>query len=112
MQQKSNQTLLRSNIHQKLYPDDLVLDAFGKLNPSISERTAYFFDCWVDNRPNRYMIKEIISSQRKPIIAEMNMLLDKIGLTPMWDYQIKGSEIRFARASDLAMFKLSWNHDR
>jgi hypothetical protein len=58
------------------------------------------------------MIKEIINSQRKIVIADVNLLLKDIGLKQMWDYQIKGSEIRFRRSEDLAMFKLSWNHDR
>ena len=109
---QNSQTLLRSNIHQELFPDELVLEAFGKLNPTSSERTAYFFDCWCDSKNNKFMIKEIINSQRKIVVADVNLLLKDMGLKQMWDYQIKGGEIRFRRSEDLAMFKLSWNHDR
>ena len=112
MQPESKQTVYRSQLHQRMFPDDLVLGAFGKLNPSTGERSAYFFELWMDSRPNRYMIKEIIQSQRKLIVADITKFLNKLGLRQMWDYQIKGSEIRFSNATDLALFKLGWDHDR
>ena len=104
---KSNQ-LLRSELHQRLMPDELMLTAFGKLNPSVNERTTYFFDLWMDSNKNVLKL-----SDRGKLIRE---IFDKhcrdLGLLPLWDYQIKGVEVRFLRADDLAMVKLGWKDGR
>lgn len=100
--QSNSDTLLRSNIHQQLMPDDLMLEAFGKLTPSRDERTRYFFDLWCDSRDNRMSIRH---RDRK---REFIKFCEQFGLRLLWDFQIKGQEVRFCQASDLAMIKIGW----
>lgn len=84
-------------------PDERVLEAFGKLTPSTSERATYFFDQWCNNRKN---VLKIIPKRAD----ELHVLCKQYGLLPQWDYQIKGSEARFSNEHDLAMIKLGWKN--
>jgi len=102
-----NVQLSRSSLHQRLLPDELMMAAFGKLNPSVSERTMYFFDMWMDSKNNILHLKNS-KAEREEVDKHCRVM----GLLPLWDYQIKGKEARFLRAEDLAMIKLSWNNDR
>ena len=40
-----------------IFPDDEMIDAFGHLTPSLSERNAHFFDKWMEWRSHRMKIK-------------------------------------------------------
>lgn len=57
------------------------------------------FGHWLDWRPNRLRIEEYPRIQ-------VEHVLDELGLSKN-DYQIKGHEIRFATASNLAFLKLN-----
>lgn len=96
--------LFRSETYQRLYPDELMLEAFGKLNPSASEKQLYFFDLWAKRRPNRIMIEKAQHDYRE---NNFKLVLKQMGLREPWEYQIKGSEVRFEHAQDLAMFKIA-----
>jgi len=54
---------VRSNVLQRIFPDEYMLQAFGKLNPSRSERTVYFFEKWCDWHNNKIKISHL-SSQK------------------------------------------------
>lgn len=95
--------LHRSKIYQSMMPDELVEEAFGKLNPSPSERAAFFFERWCDSRNNILKIDRTKAN-------ELHSLCKTYGLLPQWDYQIKGMEARFVRAEDLAMIRLGWKN--
>ena len=41
---------LRSSVYMEIFPDDEMIEAFGHLQPSLSERNAYFFDKWMEWR--------------------------------------------------------------
>lgn len=92
--------LFRSHTYQSLYPDELMLEAFGKLNPSSSEKATYFFEMWVARRSNKIVVHDIKK-------YEIKDLLRQLGLRELWDYQLKTNEIRFEHKEDLAMFKLA-----
>lgn len=98
-------TLFRSNVYQEMYPDEKMLEAFGKLNPSAQERNAYFFDLWLQRRSNSCTITSKRDKQRAKDI------LKAMGLKEMWDYQIRENSIRFEHKQDNAMFKIAWNND-
>jgi hypothetical protein len=84
-----------------MYPDSLMVQAFGTTTPDTATRTAYFFDMWMQWRSNRYITSSGSSEQIRSI-------LKKSGLRDLWDYQLKGNEIRFQYPEDLAMFKIHW----
>ena len=48
---------LRSSVYMEIFPDDEMIEAFGHLQPSLSERNAYFFDKWMEWRANRMKIR-------------------------------------------------------
>ena len=97
-------TLFRSSVYQDMYPDEEMMSAFGKLNPDVQERNAYFFDMWMKRRANRFVISPVKS-------ATVKRLLKSIGLRDLWDFQIRENEVRFEHAEDLAMFKISWRNN-
>lgn len=91
----------RSETYQKIYPDELMLKAFGTLTPDVSRRLTYFFDMWMERRKYRCFV------DNTKIKLAINVL-KQIGLKDPWDYQFKGPEIRFSYAEDLAQFKIMW----
>lgn len=97
--------LKRSELHQRTFPDDLMLEAFGTLSPSVKERTAYFFEKYTEWRANRIRIK------RNHMSAVKKLLRDS-GLLDMWEYQVMHNEVRFAQADHLAWFRLSTDVDQ
>lgn len=91
----------RSETYQKLYPDDLMLKAFGTLTPDVSSRLGYFFDLWMERRKHRCIVPDYKIKLAVTILKQM-------GIKDPWDYQLKGPEIRFSYAEDLAQFKIMW----
>lgn len=91
--------LKRSSIHQELYPDDQMIKAFGKLNPSTAERTAYFFELWMIRKSHE--VKFIGPPTPHHDICK------SLGLKTPWDYQIQGASIRFADAEKFAYYRIA-----
>lgn len=105
--------LKRSSLHQRLLPDEAMMKAFGKLNPTVSERTVHFFELWMDSRNYSLQLgeRQVIGVQKlndKNLRENADKLCKRLGYLPLWDYQIKGLEIRFTSETDLAMFKINW----
>ena len=97
---------LRSNTYMELFPDDEMLDAFGVLTPSLSERNAYFFDKWMEWRPTRMKIHHIKSKKTENNIKET---CKAIGLREFWDFQVRQGEVRFAQSDYMALFRIKWD---
>ena len=93
---------VRSSIYKRMYPDELMMEAFGTLTPDTTARTAYFFDLWMKRRQYRHMLGAMSA------VDSATELLNTIGLRNPWDYQIRGFEIRFEYPEDLAQFKITW----
>lgn len=93
----------RSSIYKDIFIDEEMQAAFGKLNPSVSERTSYFFDLWMQWRSHRIKFDSRINSVRK---EEIKTRLKQLGLRDLWDYQLKNNEIRFKNAESMAFFKI------
>ena len=91
--------LKRSSIHQAMYPDDQMMEAFGKLNPDTTERTAYFFELWMIRKP--YEIKFADGS------ATHHEICKSLGLRSPWDYQVQGNAIRFDNAEQFAYYRIA-----
>lgn len=96
----------RSSTIQKIFPDEYMLEAFGKLNPSRSERTLYFFEKWCEW--HNYKIKIVHLPSNK--IYDIKKLLEQLGVREFWDYQMRNGEIRFADSETLGFFKISASH--
>lgn len=96
-------SVTRSSTYQKIFSDDYMLEAFGKLNPSRSERTVYFFDKWCAWHNHKLKISPVTASK----ITEIKKILNSIGLREFWDYQLRNGEIRFCDAEMLAFFRIS-----
>jgi hypothetical protein len=91
--------LKRSSIHQLMYPDNDMLDAFGKLNPNTTERTAYFFELWMIRKP--FEVKFVDGP------TAHNDICKELGLRTPWDYQIQGNAIRFNTAEQFAYYRIA-----
>jgi hypothetical protein len=91
--------LKRSSIHQAMYPDDQMMEAFGKLNPDTTERTAYFFELWMIRKPY-----EIKFADNPPLHHD---ICKSLGLRTPWDYQIQGNAIRFDNAEQFAYYRIA-----
>lgn len=91
--------LKRSSIHQAMYPDDQMMEAFGKLNPDTTERTAYFFELWMIRKP--YEVKFTDAP------ALHHDICKGLGLKAPWDYQIQGNAIRFDNAEQFAYYRIA-----
>jgi len=94
-------TLTRSNTYANMFSDEKMLEAFGKLNPTLTERTAYFAECWLEWRANRYMLIRGKSDR------ELRKVLIDYGLQDFWDFQLKSGQIRFRTPDLAAISKLS-----
>ena len=80
----------RSKTYQSIFSDKKMLEAFGTLRPSVSERTAYFFESWMDWRHNRVKLKARVDQPCKNMLKEL-------GLKEFWEYQVREGEVRFNR---------------
>jgi hypothetical protein len=78
----------RSKTYQSIFGDKQMLEAFGTLRPSVSERTAYFFESWMDWRHNRVKLKPRVDQPCKNMLKEL-------GLKEFWEYQVREGEVRF-----------------
>ena len=99
------QPIKRSEIYQATWPDDYMLEAFGKLNPSLAERKTYFFERYMEWREHRIHIKH----GHMPKVKE---ILRQSGLQVMWEYQVMHNEVRFAKAEHLAWIRLVGDIDK
>jgi hypothetical protein len=97
----SETKLKRSSTYNRMFSDDKMLEAFGKLNPTLTERTAYFAECWIQWRPNKYMLIRGKSDR------ELRKILLDYGLQDLWDFQLKSGQIRFRSSDMAAISKLS-----
>ncbi len=114
---------LRSSVYMEIFPDDEMIEAFGHLQPSLSERNAYFFDKWMEWRSNRIKIPPeivnglaskrtpgvIMGGKKKEYEGAIREVCKGIGLREFWDYQVKPGEVRFAQSDYMAMFKINWD---
>jgi hypothetical protein len=95
----------RSKLYANLFPDELMLEAFGTTMPSQSDKNAYFFNRWMDWKNNEIRFTTITSpSIFKKAAKEA---CNQIGLKEFWDYQARGFSIRFKDAELLAFFRIS-----
>lgn len=82
------QVIPRSDTYQKIFSDELMLEAFGTLMPTVSQRTSYFFERWIEWRPYQVKLKPRVDQ------AVRNLALE-IGLKEFWEFQVREGEIRF-----------------
>jgi len=102
----------RSDAHRKLFPDDEMVRAFGKLNPTVAERTEYFYDMWLKRRGNQLNMAEtawVDDGFFRSDELQADILLKGLGLRDPWDYQIRNNIVRFEHKEDLAVFKIAWS---
>lgn len=97
---------VKSSTLQRIFPDEYMLEAFGKLNPSRSERTVYFFDKWCEWHNNKIKISHLNTQK----IHDIQKILDQLGVKEFWDYQMRNGEIRFIDSETLGFFKISAAH--
>lgn len=95
----------RSEIYSNLFPEDLMLSAFGTTMPSQSDKNAYFFNCWMNWKDNELRcFSTVTPSVFKKSIKET---CNQLGLKEFWDYQVRGFAIRFKDTELLAFFRIS-----
>lgn len=94
----------QSKTKSKLFPNDLMIEVFGTPNPDAKTKHRYFFNKWMEWKPNTAYISN--DSSTDPVGSVREKLQD-LGLREFWDYQIRLVEIRFASPEYLAMWRLS-----
>jgi hypothetical protein len=95
----------RSKIYLEIFPDELMLKAFGTTMPSQAAKNEYFFNCWMSWKENELRtFTTIPPSMFKTSIKEK---CNQLGLREFWDYQTRGFAIRFKDAELLAFFRIS-----
>lgn len=92
---------VKSDTLERIYPEHLMLELFGTSDPGVSERSAKFYQIWLETKCNQIWIP-------RDRVPEAKKILKQTGLAAPWDYQLKGSEIRFRVATDLAQFRMAW----
>jgi hypothetical protein len=100
MQHQTN-PIKRSNTYQAIYPDELMVRAFGTVTPSVLQKNTYFFQQWVEWKSQGITLS--IDVPRSAVID----VCRKIGLKEFWDYQLRGRVLRFSSAEFLAFFKMA-----
>lgn len=95
----------RSEIYSNLFPEELMLEAFGTTMPSQSKKNEYFFTCWMNWKDNELRTNTVLS----PGVFKKSVkdICNQIGLKEFWDYQTRGFSIRFREQEMLAFFKIS-----
>lgn len=92
----------RSAVYQNIFDDDFMMETFGTLTPEVTRRTAYFFEQWMDWKPNTVKL-----GRPAPQLYRIKTFLNSMGLKDLREYQIRNNEIRFKNSQDLAMAKLN-----
>jgi hypothetical protein len=95
----------RSNLYANLFPDEMMMDAFGTTMPSQADKNAYFFNCWMGWKDNEIRCSTIMSPSVFKKAAKD--VCSQIGLKEFWDYQARGYSIRFKDTELLAFFRIS-----
>lgn len=95
----------RSKIYSEIFPDELMLNAFGTTMPSQAVKNEYFFSCWMDWKNNELRTFRTIPPSTFKV--QIKQICNSLGLKEFWDYQIRGFAIRFKDAELLAFFRIS-----
>jgi hypothetical protein len=93
---------MRSEVYQSLYPDDLMLETFGKLNPSTTEKSRFYHDSWRDWESHAMYYDHGAYN-----IPEFKNILKSLGLRDVFDFQVRRGQVRFKTDLHLALVKLS-----
>lgn len=97
----TEKSIKRSDLYQRMFSDEYMLEVFGTLTPSISERSSYFFSLWVDWRANRVKLKQHVSK------SDLRRQLLGYGMKEFREFQIRNGEVRFADRELVAVALLS-----
>ena len=93
---------MRSKIHQELYPDELMLETFGTLNPSSSMKSEFYHGAWQNWQENSFYYDHVEFNT-----YEIKNVLKALGFKDLFDFQVRQNQIRFKQASDLAVARLA-----
>lgn len=74
---------------------------FGADNPTLAQRTEYFFKKWREWWPNGFFLKNESHS------SESRRILKDLGLVEFRDYQIRFCQIRFSDQTHYALAAVS-----
>jgi hypothetical protein len=94
-----------SKLYSAIFPEELMLAAFGTTRPSQSQKNEYFFNCWMEWK--KYEMKGISSMRPHQFKTQVKAVCEQIGLKEFWDYQTRGFTVRFRDAEIRAFFKIS-----
>jgi len=99
----------RSAVYSSIFPDNLMMEAFGVINPSQTQKNEYFFNCWMKWKVNEIRTTSVTS----PTTFKNNTKekCNQIGLKEFWDFQIKGLSIRFKDSETKAFFIMATSGD-
>lgn len=97
---KTDVAMPRSQTYQMMYPDQRMIEAFGTLTPTVSQRTRYFNKQWDEWAENQLLLPaELAYVLRLKVINR----LSKLGLEQSWDFIIRDQAVRFRLAEYKAL---------
>lgn len=100
---QTTKKIYRSEVYQNVFPDELMLSAFGTIAPSQQQKNEYFFNCWMSWKHNE--CKGSVSATTQSFFKNTTKkFCDGIGLKEFWDYQIKGLQVRFKEPTMKAFY--------
>jgi hypothetical protein len=100
--------ITRSNALKELYPKDKLMEAFGKINPTISDRANHRNNLWNEWRKNSVRID---CTTWTDLCYKLIKALQEEKYKEIFDYQCRsvpngGAEIRFKNEDAVANFRL------
>ena len=95
----------RSNLYASIFPEDLMMEAFGTTMPTQSAKNEYFFNCWMDWKNNE--LRTFVTIPPSTFKGQIKRICNSLGLKEFWDYQTRGYSVRFKDAEMLSFFKIS-----
>jgi hypothetical protein len=102
-----------SKLYSEIFPESLMMDAFGTTTPSQSKKNEYFFNCWMSWRDNEFKTSALFVPAITP--AGFKTLVKtsckQMGLKEFWDFQVRGFTVRFRDPEMKAFFKISVSNE-
>lgn len=80
-----------------------MIEVFGTATPDQKQKHRYFFNKWMEWKPNSYNLEYSIDN----ICSLVRQECRDLGLREFWDYQVRPHEIRFRKPEYLAMWRLA-----
>ena len=95
---------LRSSAWDDLYPKDRLIESFGTVTPTLSQRTEFFNALWDEWARNSIQLPSDLWYINRKILSKIGTSL---GFDYGWDFNIRYRELRTRSPEIMALFLLA-----